>query len=377
MTALRLGLGVAVALPALLLVSCAEERFQVPLSPPPSPPDLSFTLRPRLGGIAALFRWGAVPTATDYVLEIGSASGLRDVAVIPTGGALSEHLWEMPLKRTFYVRARARNPAGESTVSNEVRVESVDLRDAITALFLGLGPLAPTNGEYACVSRFRWMAFPQRATVRLRLSDATVGAPAQDAVRRAAGQFQAVTGNQVIVELTAEPDPRPGENEITVASHPDPPSVGQGCSYYGCTFMTVRDRAFIVSARAVLRSMNSVATYPHDAIGHGALGMCHIDGALIGGSQHSLMSGGPWGGSCDAPSNLCIALDLTPLDAAAAEAVYASGLPRGSVFEDFLSVGLVNPFPARESSAAGVADVPRGLRINDRDEVFVFGHPEP
>jgi hypothetical protein len=66
------------------------------------------------------------------------------------------------------------------------------------------------------------------------------------------------------------------------------------------------------------------------------MGMCHVDGNLIGGPGLSLMSGGPnvFSGQ--------IALSLTPLDIAAAQAVYASGLNPGAKRDDFLRAGLIN-----------------------------------
>ena len=76
--------------------------------------------------------------------------------------------------------------------------------------------------------------------------------------------------------------------------------------------------------------------FAHDIIGHGVMGMCHVDGNLIGGAGLSLMSGGPnvFSGQ--------IALQLTPFDIAAAQAVYGSGLNPGATKADFLRLGLIN-----------------------------------
>jgi hypothetical protein len=41
------------------------------------------------------------------------------------------------------------------------------------------------------------------------------------------------------------------------------------------------------------QSIQPADTYVHDMIGHGIMGMCHVDHALIGGNDKSLMAGGP------------------------------------------------------------------------------------
>jgi hypothetical protein len=66
------------------------------------------------------------------------------------------------------------------------------------------------------------------------------------------------------------------------------------------------------------------------------MGMCHVDGNLIGGAGLSIMSGGPnvFSGQ--------IALQLTAIDIAAAQAVYGSGLNPGATKDDFIRLGLIN-----------------------------------
>ena len=50
----------------------------------------------------------------------------------------------------------------------------------------------------------------------------------------------------------------------------------------------------MISSRATLReSIQPADAFVHDIIGHGVMGMCHIDQELIGGNDKSLMAGGP------------------------------------------------------------------------------------
>jgi hypothetical protein len=175
------------------------------------------------------------------------------------------------------------------------------------------------------------------------------------------------------VELTGDPDPRPGENEITIARHPDP--VSQGCGFArGCTFLTIRD-GLLVAARAIIGPSNSGApsSFAHDAVGHGALGMCHIDGQRIGGARNTLMGGGPNTYSCPtAGSDICIADSLTPLDSAAARAVYGSGLPRGATRAEFLAAGLVQG--AGTAPPVAAAEGVRRIRIGPGTELVIVDH---
>lgn len=84
----------------------------------------------------------------------------------------------------------------------------------------------------------------------------------------------------------------------------------------------------------------TVNAYVHDVVGHGILGMCHIDGNLIGGPQNSLMSGGPGVFSGD------IADQLSMLDIDALQVVYGSGLNPGATGDDFIQEGLIDsPLP--------------------------------
>lgn len=66
------------------------------------------------------------------------------------------------------------------------------------------------------------------------------------------------------------------------------------------------------------------------------MGLCHIDQALIGGSQNSLMAGGPGALSGE------IASRLSELDLLATSSVYQARLGMGATRIEFLAADLVN-----------------------------------
>ncbi len=210
-----------------------------------------------------------------------------------------------------------------ATTPAAIASEAVNNANAIEALFFGAGPLTPSDGFSACSARKKWAGFPRGTTVTVRLST-TVSKAARQAIRRALRQIPEATRGaiRVVVELTDDPNPIPKRNEVTSTFHPDPKS--QGCPYKrGCTMHRFAKPGVFRSSRAVQPANMPVNAYVHDVVGHGILGMCHIDGNLIGGAQHSLMSGGP------GVFSGAIAIRLTPLDIEAARTVYGSRLNPG------------------------------------------------
>jgi hypothetical protein len=222
------------------------------------------------------------------------------------------------------------------------------LQDVIEALFLGSGALSPADDERACVTHpGRWAAFPRGSRVRVVLSDTldrgSDGVDTRMLIEAAlAGVEEATAGHiRVTVELTSDPDPLPAAGEVTATDHPAP--VDTGCPFdRGCVHVTFADsaRTVIASARVVLREDAQPAdAFVHDLIGHGILGLCHIDQAAIGGNDKSLMAGGPGAYSGFLPDA------LSELDVAAVRAVYGSGLQPGARRADFVAAGLVRPLP--------------------------------
>lgn len=206
-------------------------------------------------------------------------------------------------------------------------------QDIVEALFLGSGALSAG----ACPSIGVWSGFPRGTTVTVTVST-SVSADKREAIRSALDRVLVATNGDIetTFQLTDDPNPLPGPNEVTSTSHPSPNT--QGCaSDIGCTIPTFASAGVLSSSRAVQPETQTVQAYVHDVVGHGILGLCHIDGGLIGGPELSLMSGGP-GVFSDQ-----IAAEPTQLDIDATRMVYASALQLGATRTDFAREGLVNP----------------------------------
>jgi hypothetical protein len=99
-------------------------------APSPSPdPGTNPCMRPSAPSGLALsagrqmltLAWTAGDGAASYVVEMGSAPGVSDVATIDTGNALTTWTGRL-LPGARFVRVRAQNACGQSEPSNEVRV---------------------------------------------------------------------------------------------------------------------------------------------------------------------------------------------------------------------------------------------------------------
>jgi hypothetical protein len=202
---------------------------------------------------------------------------------------------------------------------------------------MGSGRLTPTNNLPACPFLGRWTGFPRNTHVVVRVSR-QVSNDNIRAIRQTAAQVATATSGAVTadVELTDDPNPLPSTNEVTSTAHPDP--VSQGCPFdRGCTIHSFLTPGILRSSRSIQPFNLSQGAYAHDVIGHGILGMCHIDGNLIGGADRSLMSSGPNVFSGQLPSQ------LTGIDIEAIQAVYSSNLSPGATRSDFVRVGLIDP----------------------------------
>ncbi len=220
------------------------------------------------------------------------------------------------------------------------------MKDYIEAIFLGTGPLIPQDGFTACPTRVgQWATFPRGTDITVIVSNTLDnGSDGEDTkllVEQALATVSVATlGNILTVFMvTDDPDPHPGLNEVTATDHPSPQDTG--CTFErGCVHIefTEPGSGVMISSRSTLReSIQPSDAFVHDVIGHGILGMCHIDQALIGGNAKSLMAGGPGAFTGLIPDK------LSELDIAAAQAVYGSSLNPGATRDDFVNAGLINP----------------------------------
>ena len=229
-------------------------------------------------------------------------------------------------------------PVPAAPVSPPIPATRADLKPVIEALFLGSGPLSPRDGQSACPFPGYWSGFSRGTQVRIRVSSAVSGTRLA-AIEDAASQVGAATHgwiSVVAVDVVDDPDPRPGAGEVTSMVESDP--ITRGCPLsIGCIIHDFLVPGVFVGGRAILPPNQTSNAFAHDVVGHGILGMCHIDGERNGGAGRSLMSGGPNVFSSQ------IASRPTALDIEAAQAVYASPLTPGATRVDFVRLGLIEP----------------------------------
>ena len=296
----------------------------------------------------ASFSDGRVQNVTAQAAWSSSATA---VATVSGGLVTGVGPGEAPITATYQSVRGATQVAVASAPDGTL---SPFMRDYIEALFLGSGPLTPTDGVIGCPRSFgRWLGFPTGTSVELLVSS-TVPPFSATAIASAASQVPTASAGTLSVTIGATPDanPLPAANQVTATMHGDPMSLGCGFPQ-GCTRFTFgANPSLIVSARAILVTGQTAAAYVHDAIGHGVMGLCHVDGNLIGGARLSLMSYGPGVFSNQLPP------ELSAFDLIATQAVFSSGLAPGAMRDDFLRLGLVNPVngdarPSQRPVAAG------------------------
>lgn len=129
----------SIVVAALLAVACGsgESASSSPTSPTPSAPPATpappapapSCAPPQVTGLAVsivgdstrIFTWNASAGATQYDIQIGTASGKGDV--IFTNTSNTTYTWAGASIRSdivYYVRVHARNSCGQASPSNEV-----------------------------------------------------------------------------------------------------------------------------------------------------------------------------------------------------------------------------------------------------------------
>ena len=317
-----------------------------PAPPPPADPDpppvpvaptgVSMDYEPSVSNTEMSVTWNSAPEGT-YVVEFGSSPGLANLGSFEVS-TTSFDFGNLP-PGEVYSRVRTRIDAVVSDPSNEASVHYFDFRDYIEAIFLGTGPLTPTNGDHGCSATGWVRGFGSGSTVAVIASDSM--SPSQmAAVQSVANQTSHATAGSIGVSLTVtqDPDPLPGSGEVTITAHPNASS--QGCPHDGgCaihTFVNPSGPGEYVSTRALIHPDYPTNSYAHE-MGHGVLGLCHVDGNLIGGAGNSMMSSGP-GVYATSMAN-----DLTDYDVTASRAIHQAGIRAGDRKGDLVAAGLVNP----------------------------------
>jgi hypothetical protein len=99
-----------------------EVTLSVGSGPCSSPPSAPAGLSASVSGSTVQLLWSAAATVTAYIIEAGSFSGARNLAVLDTGNATSSFTAASVGAGTYFVRVRARNLCGTSGASNETVV---------------------------------------------------------------------------------------------------------------------------------------------------------------------------------------------------------------------------------------------------------------
>lgn len=293
--------------------------------------------------------WNAVSGATGYQVEAGSAAGGTNLLSTSSGGTTSYKWTDPPAGRTF-VRVRS---LGANAVSSDVSLVVFDFRDYIESLFLGGGPLVPSNGSYGCYSRTYHTRFRAGRTITVVISS-SVPANKIPAIEQTMADIRTRTAGQLTINVTqsADPDPRPATNQdqVTIAVIP---STIQLCSGNegGCAIGEQTGTGTMFGVRIVVNPAIAAtdAGFPHE-LSHALLGLCHVDGNAIGGGDMSLMGAGTNIGAIVArevfsPRFGAVRLPgrLSDWDLAAVEAVFSAGIQPGMQRADFVARGLMRP----------------------------------
>ena len=103
------------------------------------------------------------------MVEFGSSPGLANLGSFEVS-TTSFDFGNLP-PGEVYSRVRTRIDAVVSDPSNEASVHYFDFRDYIEAIFLGTGPLTPTNGDHGCSATGWVRGFGSGSTVAVIASD--------------------------------------------------------------------------------------------------------------------------------------------------------------------------------------------------------------
>jgi hypothetical protein len=103
-------------------VGSASNEVIITVGTASSAPGFVSNVTVTISGRDVALRWNGAPGASGYVLEAGSAPGLRDLAYVQTGSPDTAFFAPNVAPGTYYVRIRGANSAGVGSPSNEVVV---------------------------------------------------------------------------------------------------------------------------------------------------------------------------------------------------------------------------------------------------------------
>jgi hypothetical protein len=309
----------------------------VPTTVPSSPTGVRVTGFPRppgTGAWAATFagrsetiQWDPTPGATSYRVTIGRVAFASDVFSVETSEP--SYVWAAIPLGTAYVNVSARNQLGSSQPSSQIfGVTAFSQQEYIEALFLGTGPLSPSNPN--CPGgRNTWAGWQSGTTVTVKLST-TLSSSQREAARTVLSQIESTVGERLRFNIleTSETRPRPAAQELTLTQSTDitrdcPPGAS------ACVIPNSDAARIFRTVEGFLDSASNAPLVRHE-LGHGILGLCHLtlegDVSFLG-----MMSAAP-------------AEPVLPLaDAEVLRLVYGAGLAPGATRASFVAAGLIQP----------------------------------
>jgi hypothetical protein len=236
---MRLRASVCLSLLAISLVAasaCSESKStSSPTAPTPTPtptivpPANVHTTAINIRDRAAAIEWIAATGATSYVVEVGTAKGASDFAVITTKStATSLTLTDLPGGGEIFVRVRAQNSTATSQPSPELAFYLQDYKYFIEALFLGTGPYGniPPEPPYDFDGV---RGYPPGTSVRIRLSNTITGEQRRGVETVAAQLGSSGARYGATIEVMNSDRAAPSHNEIDVVTLDNACGTGLGC----------------------------------------------------------------------------------------------------------------------------------------------------
>ena len=282
------------------------------------------------------FTWTG--TTGSYKLSIGTASGLSDV--LSTTVTDTTYTWTAPRTANVYY-ARVANSSGDTTPAQEIPVFTLDLRDAIDAMYFGGGPLSETptvNPGNAPTA-----VFADGATVTVIVTNEA--APTQmTLVQQFVTDYLAASGNAFPISVTTSANDYKGasiaslpENTVVVRVYGLCTQTGViACANYGPSPVGL-NRSYVNMNAATAQSSFAVA---HE-LGH-SFGIHHIVATSAARPEYAFLMN---------PALITPDGKLNQVEKNAIAAARSGGIRNGWTRNQALAAGLVRPFAASVSGA--------------------------
>ncbi len=285
------------------------------------------------------FSWSG--SGSTYKVLIGSASGASDVLSADVTG--TSYTWNGP--RTagiYYARVAATSGGQAGTASTELPVFTLDMRNAIDAMFFGGGPMSesptvnPGNASAAI--------WPDGITVNVLVTE-EAGSVTMDALRSFLTDYLAATSNHITITLNSTPLDYHGTSVFALPQNTVVARVyivcGQAgviaCANYG-PLPVGPGSSFVNLNLAPSASVPGGSVAISHEVGH-SFGLHHIEQSTSARPEFRFLM-----------NPVLVSGVLSTFEKDAISAARAGGLRAGSRRNDALAAGLVLPFGSTSAS---------------------------